>query len=76
MRSVPAGRQLGMGDARIYPDGLISSAAQLDRVRLRRILAGLGRRHRLLTRTRSRPEAGLMGPTRPVGEVKRRAHAG
>jgi hypothetical protein len=75
MRSVPAGRQLGMGDARIYPDGLISSAAQLDRVRLRRILAGLGRRHRL-TRTRYRPQAGLMGPTRPVGEVKRRAHAG
>lgn len=54
----PGWPELGMGDARIYPDGVISSAMRwLDRVWLRRILAGIGRRHRLLTCTRSRPQA-------------------
>ena len=49
----PGWPQLGMGDARLYPDGLISSAMRrLDGVRLRRTLASLAPRHRLLTRTR------------------------
>ena len=55
----PGWPELGIGDARIYPDRVISSAMPwLDRVWLRRILAGLGRRHRLLTCTRWRPHAG------------------